>query len=242
MKRRILLIEDDEALVRVLRDSLVFEGFDVDVVTDGRDALRMAKQFLPDLILLDVMLPGANGFDLCSALRQVHRTRVIMLTARSQKADKLRGLNQGADDYVTKPFDLEELIARMRAVLRRDGPSVQRLVLGDVIVDFQKLEAWKNGRSVELTYREFEILRYLAERREAVIYREELLRDVWGYADVPYTRSVDHAIARLRKKIEPDNHHPQFIHTVHGDGYRLTPGGSPPGAGPGGPTRPRALE
>jgi DNA-binding response OmpR family regulator len=226
MKQRILVVEDDEALSRVLRDNLVFEGFDVNVVSDGRQAVRKARAFIPDLILLDVTLPGASGFDLCGALRQGRRTRVIMVTARSQKADKLRGLKLGADDYVTKPFDLEELLARVHTVLRRDTANIQRLTLGHVIVDFQRLEAWTTERSIELSHREFEILRYLAERPDTVIYRDELLREVWGYADVPNTRCVDHAIARLRKKIEADNHNPKFIHTIHGDGYYLTTGQS----------------
>ncbi len=145
-----------------------------------------------------------------------------MLTARSQKADRIRGLKLGADDYVTKPFDLEELLARIHAVLRRSRPDVERLTLGQVTIDFRTLHAWAGQQDLELTHREFELLRYLAERQEVVVDRDELLREVWGYASAPHTRSVDQAIVRLRKKIEPDPQHPVFIHTVHGNGYCLT--------------------
>jgi len=226
MKKRILVVEDDAALARVLRDNLTFDGFDVQCVTDGNAALQVVRDFAPDLVVLDLMLPGMSGFELCGLLRQRGRTPIIILTARGQKADKLRGLNLGADDYVTKPFDLEEFLARVRAVLRRARPAVEQLTLGGVIIDFRAQHASKGGRTIHLTHREFELLAYLAERQERVVRRAELLREVWGYPDTPSTRSVDHAIARLRKKIEPDAHRPQFIHTVHGDGYCLTPAGS----------------
>jgi DNA-binding response OmpR family regulator len=226
MKKRILVVEDDAALARVLRDNLAFCGFDVACVLDGAVALAKAREFAPDLIVLDITLPGTSGFDLCGVLRQGSRTPIIILTARSQKADKLRGLNLGADDYITKPFDLEEFLARVHAVLRRARPTVEQLVLGRVVIDFRAQTATKAGHTLHLTHREFELVEYLAERQERVVHRSELLREVWGYLDVPSTRSVDHAIARLRKKIEPDAHHPRFIHTVHGDGYCLTPAGA----------------
>ncbi len=227
MKKRILVIEDDAALARVLRDNFEFEGFEVLCVADGSIAVGKAREFNPDLIVLDIMLPGTvSGFDLCGVLREGGRAPIIMLTAKGQKTDKLRGLNLGADDYVTKPFDLEELLARVHAVLRRARPVVDRLALGRIVVDFRARVATEGTRPVHLTHREFELLRYLAERQERVVFRNELLREVWGYPDTPSTRSVDHAIARLRKKIEPDAHRPQFIHTVHGDGYCLTPAGS----------------
>src|SRR5262249_17895773 len=165
--------------------------------------------------------------NLCSVLRQGSRAPIIILSARGQKDDKLRGLNLGADDYITKPFDLEEFLARVRAVLRRARPSIEQLSLGPVTIDFQSRHASRFGRTLHLTHREFELLQYLAERHERVVHRTELLREVWGYLDVPTTRSVDHAVARLRKKIEADPHHPRFIHTVHGDGYCLTPAGRP---------------
>jgi DNA-binding response OmpR family regulator len=225
MKKRILVIEDDPALGRILVDNLTYEGFDVACVTSGAAALNEVKASRPNLVILDVMLPDTDGFELCGVLRQSGRLPIVMLTARGQKADKLRGLNLGADDYITKPFDLEELLARARAVLRRTGPSVERLVLGSVTIDFVAQQATNNNRAFHLTYREFEVLRFLAERQDRLVSRNELLREVWGYLDAPPTRSVDHAIARIRKKIEIDASHPRFIHTVHGDGYRLTPGG-----------------
>jgi len=225
MKKRILIVEDDPALGRVLADNLAFEGFEVVRVGNGAAALNEAKRAGPDLVILDIMLPDTDGFDLYRVLRSGGPIPVIMLTARGQKADKLRGLNLGADDYITKPFDLEEFLARVRAVLRRASPSVARLVLGPLVIDFRAQQATKAGRAVHLTYREYAVLQFLAERQDRFVSRDELLREVWGYPDVPATRSVDHAIARLRRKVEADARHPRFIHTVHGDGYRLTPGG-----------------
>ena len=230
VKRRILVVEDDPALARILRDNLVVEGFQVECVGDGSRAVAAARDFAPDLALLDVTLPGMNGFDLCQIWNRSQQFPVIMLTARGQKADKLRGLSLGADDYVTKPFDLEELLARVHAVLRRSRRSVERLTLGSVTIDFATLQASNGKDPLELTHREFELLRYLAERPHTIVHRTELLRDVWQFPDAPHTRAVDHAIARLRKKIEPDVHRPRFIHTVHGDGYCLTPDGQRPGA------------
>ena len=223
MKQRILVIEDDAGLARILRDNLTFEGFEVQSVADGNLAAAKAREFVPDLILLDLMLPGKTGFELCGVLRGRRQTPIVILTARSQKSDKIRGLHLGADDYMTKPFDLEELIARIHAVLRRARQPVELLQLGRVTVDFRTLQATDGSNSVEFTHREFELLRYLAERKESVVSRTELLREVWGYTDTPQTRSVDHAIARLRRKIETDARRPRFIHTVHGDGYCLTP-------------------
>ncbi len=223
MTRRILIIEDNVGLATVLSDNLTLEGFEVQIVHDGDDAIAKARDFAPDLIVLDVMLPGRDGFSLCSALRQLRRTPIVMLTARSQKSDRLLGLKLGADDYVTKPFDLEELLARIHAVLRRSRPDVESLTLGKITINFTALQAFDGERQIDLTHREFELLRYLAEREEVVVDRGQLLREVWGYASKPNTRSVDQAIVRLRKKIEPDPQHPTFIHTVHGDGYCLTP-------------------
>jgi DNA-binding response OmpR family regulator len=224
VKKRILVVEDDAALARVLQDNLVFEGFEVRCVGDGSLAVQAAREAVPDLVILDLMLPGRDGFELVSLLREGGAVPIIILTARAQKADKLRGLNLGADDFVTKPFDLDELLARVHAVLRRGSPGVERVVLGDVTVDFATRQARSGRRAVHFTHLELELLRYLAERRGRVVHRSELLREVWRYPDVPNTRSVDHAVARLRKKIEKDPGNPRFIHTVHGDGYQLTPG------------------
>jgi two-component system response regulator VicR len=221
--KRVLIVEDDKALAQILRDNLTFEGFEAGCVNNGDDALGCARDFAPDLVLLDLTLPGRDGLDLCRVLRQSGKVPVVILSARGQKADKLAGLNLGADDYITKPFDMDELLARVRAVLRRARPAIEQLRLGDVQVDFGALRATKGPVDLRLTHREFEVLRYLAEREEHIVSRSDLLRELWGYLDAPTTtRSVDHTIVRLRKKIEPDPRHPRFIHTVHGDGYCLS--------------------
>jgi DNA-binding response OmpR family regulator len=225
MRKRILLVEDDASLARVVLDNLGFEGFEARCAVDGAAAFSAVAEFRPDLVLLDISLPDADGFELCGPLARRAQSPVIFLTARGQKSDKLRGLNLGADDYVTKPFDLDELIARIHAVLRRTRMVGDSLTLGAVTVDFRTEQALKDGCAIHLTHREFELLRYLAERRDRLVLRDELLRAVWGYADTPLTRSVDHAVARLRKKIEPDPHRPRYIHTAHGDGYCLTTSG-----------------
>ena len=223
-RKRVLIVEDDRSLARILNDNLTFEGYQVTGAADRDAALASVRSAPPDLILLDLMIPGANGFDLCAQLRGQVRTPIIILSARAQKSDKLQGLDLGADDYLTKPFDLDELLARIRAVLRRHGkPEVELLTMGRVTIDFRTLSATRAGHELHLTHREFELLRYLAERRDRIVHRDELLREVWGYLSTPTTRSVDLAIARLRKKIEPDPHRPRFILTVHADGYRLTP-------------------
>jgi two-component system response regulator RpaA len=221
---RILVVEDDRALARVVADNLRLAGFDVRHAGDGHEATRIASSFHPDLVILDIMLPDTTGFDLCGALRRRGGTAVIILTALGQKTDKLHGLRLGADDYVTKPFDIDELLARVRAVLRRARSTVGLLTLGTTVVDLRRQLAWRGGSPIDLTTRECELLRYLAERRDQVVYRDELLKEVWGYPDTPLTRAVDNSIARLRKKIEPDPHHPQFIRTVFGDGYCLSSG------------------
>ena len=220
---RILIVEDDPTLRRVLRDNLIFEGYRVEAVADGKSAISYVRASAPDLVVLDLTLPDFDGLDLCPVLRQSGKVPIIILSARGQKTDKLKGLKLGADDYITKPFDLQELLARINAVLRRSHPALERLLIGKLVIDFRTQRASCDQAPVHLTHREFELLRYLAERREKVVHREELLREVWGYMDTNVTtRSVDHAIVRLRKKIEPDPHHPEFIRTVHGDGYCLS--------------------
>ena len=225
MKKRVLLVEDDPVLTRVLRDNLTFEGFDVTSVSDGLQAQTVEKDLSPDLVLLDVNLPGRSGFELCEQWRRRSQVPIILLTAMGQKGDKVRGLQLGADDYVTKPFDLEELMARIHAVLRRTRGIGQRLVLGDVVIDLAARTAHRGNEEFDLTHRDFEILGYLAARPHTIVSRHELLKAVWGYPDAAETRAVDHAIARLRKKIEDKPHNPRFIHTVHGDGYYLAPDG-----------------
>ncbi len=221
-KKRVLLVEDDPVLTRVLSDNLTYEGFDVRCVADGLLATSAAREFAPDLVLLDINLPGRSGFELTKAWRQAGRTPIILLTAKVQKSDKVLGLQLGADDYITKPFDLEELLARIRAVLRRARPTVQRLALGEVTIDFDSFEAWRGSKRLDLSHREFEILQYFAERPGTIVSRDELLRTIWGYSDEATTRAGDHAIARLRKKVEDNPHRPRFIHTAHGDGYCLS--------------------
>lgn len=223
MTARILLVEDDPIFRSVVRDNLVFEGYRVEAVADGKTALRQLQTFSPDLIVLDLTLPDCDGLDLCPRLRQGGKIPVIILSARGQKIDKIKGLELGADDYVTKQPDLDELLVRIRVVLRRTRVSVGKMRVGLLLIDFNTSKAMSGTGPVRLTHREFEILRYLAERRDKVVHRDELLREVWGYFDQSVTtRSVDQTIARLRKKIEPDPHHPEVIRTVHGDGYSLS--------------------
>jgi len=226
MKKRELIVEDDSNLSALLGENLLFEGFEVDCVGDGDLALSRAKAFMPDLVVLDVMLPNRNGFELCGSLRRNGRTPILIVSARSQKADKLRGLNLRADDYITKPFDLDEFLARVNAVLRRSRPSADDLVLGAIRIDFISHTARRGDADIHLTHREFELLKYLAERAGRIVGREELLKELWEYPDAALTRSVDHAIARLRRKVEPDPQQPRFIHTAVGFGYSLTPDGS----------------
>ena len=222
-KRRILVVEDDRALATVLKIKLNLEGFDVECAADGNQASTAARAFAPDLIVLDVTLPGKNGFELCRIWHESLRIPIIMLTARSDKADKLRGLSMGADDYMTKPFDTQELVARILAVLRRTTrPALVHVQLGCVSIDFENSLAHNAGKPIKLTHREFALLHYLAERPNSIVHRDELLQIIWGYVDVPQTdRAVDQAVARLRKKIEANPHEPQFLHTAHGDGYYL---------------------
>jgi two-component system response regulator VicR len=221
-RQRILIVEDDRALGRVLSDNLRFSGYEVEWIDDGSEVLNRVRSMNPDLVLLDIMLPGRDGFSLCGVIRQGGRTPVIMLTARDQKADKVRGLELGADDYITKPFDFEELQARIRAVLRRARRSAVRVTIGDAVIDFVAFTATRAGQDLRLSRREFDLLGYLAEREGRIVQRDELLREVWGFPDEPATRAVDYAIRRLRRKLEADPHNPRHIHTVHGNGYSLT--------------------
>ncbi len=224
MNKRILLIEDDKAIGRLMQGNLQYEGFDVEWCETGGQAEEKVRQFSPHLVLLDLMLPaGVDGLEICRSLTESReRTPVIILTAKDQQADKVRGLMAGADDYVTKPFAFDELLARIHAVLRRTTARLDELRLGDTVIDFRRLRAFTGTQALILTDKEFEILRYLAERAGKIVSRDELLHLVWGYESPPVTRTVDNFIFRLRQKIERDPRHPQFIHTVYGDGYRLT--------------------
>jgi len=235
MAHRILVVEDDPTLRLVLRDNLQSEGYQVHVAADGANAVSRARAAIPDLIVLDLTLPDCEGFELLPILRSLGQVPVIILTARTQRDEKLKGLTLGADDYMTKPFDPAELLARIRAVLRRARPRVSRIRLGSVTIDFVAKYASSGRRAIPLTHREFDLLSYLVDRRDVVVHRNELLRAVWGYLDTDIvTRTVDFAIARLRRKIEDDPHHPQFIRTAHGDGYCLS------GVSEDDPSRPRS--
>jgi DNA-binding response OmpR family regulator len=224
MGQRILVVEDDRMLADVLCRSLSLSGFDVAHADTADSALERVRGFVPDLILLDVMLGNESAFDIFESLHRDGRTPIIFVSARAGVVDRLRGLRLGADDYIAKPFDLDELIARIHAVLRRAHTTVTQLRIGDTVIDLARGDATLRGGPLPLTERELEILRYLAVRIGRVVYRSELLRALWGYPDDSVnTRAVDQAIARLRKKIEPDPDHPRYIRTVRGDGYRLTP-------------------
>ncbi|MCA1586486.1 MAG: response regulator transcription factor [Acidobacteria bacterium] len=224
MSTRVLIVEDDRAIARLLRDNLEYEGFSVEWAANGQEALEKAHTHAPELVLLDLMLPpGVDGYELCRTFSDTQGRAVIIITARGQKEERIRGLQLGADDYIVKPFALDELLARVNAVLRRTSPRPDVLRLGDVEIDFRRLRATRGHRELSLTDREFEILRYLAGREGRMVTRTELLQLVWGYKEAPVTRAVDSFIFRLRRKIEADPHHPRYIRTAHGDGYRLTP-------------------
>jgi two-component system alkaline phosphatase synthesis response regulator PhoP len=228
VSRRLLLVEDEPGLVMTLTDRLAAEGFDVDSATDAHSGTTKATSGQYDVILLDVMLPGGNGFDICRAVRQKGvTTPIIMLTARGQVVDKVVGLKLGADDYLVKPFEMAELLARIEALLRRSASTAATTItsdsykFGDVAIDFRRAEVTKNGAPVELSAREFKLLRYFIEHRGAALSRDELLNEVWGYNAMPSTRTVDVHIAWLRQKIEDNPRHPQLILTVHGLGYKF---------------------
>ena len=222
---KVLIIEDEPNMVLGLKDSCEYEGYEVAVARDGKEGLEKAATEKPDIILLDVMLPLMSGIDVCRTLRtRGIETPILMLTARSQEMDKVVGLEVGADDYVTKPFSIKELLARIRAHLRRAAKQVadiESFTFGDVELNFKKYLARKGGQALDLSAREFEILRYLVRRRGEIVTRDQLLDEVWGYDSTPVTRTVDNHIARLRQKIEPDPSAPRHIITVHRIGYRF---------------------
>jgi len=223
--KRLLLVEDEPGLVMTLTDRLVREGYAVETSVDGESGLERAAGEAFDLVLLDVMLPRLNGFDLLRELRRRGiETPVIMLTARGQVVDKVVGLKLGADDYVTKPFEMMELVARIEAKLRRTpAPAhpAEGYQFDEVRIDFRRAEVTRAGAPLELSAREFQLLRYFIEHRGATLTREELLKEVWGYNAMPSTRTVDVHVAWLRQKIEPNPRHPQFILTIHGMGYKF---------------------
>ena len=226
---RILLVEDEEGLVLTLTDRLLSEGFDVVSSTDGTSGFETAQAEPFDLLILDVMLPHKNGYDICRDLRQKGiTTPVLMLTAKGETIDKVLGLKLGADDYLTKPFEMIELLARVEALLRRSpaqqngsGNSVAAFTFGQVSIDFKRAEVIKNAQPVDLSAMEFKLLQFLIENRGHVHSRDHLLDAVWGYDAMPSTRTVDVHIAWLRQKLEDNPRHPAFIQTIHGMGYKF---------------------
>ncbi|HEY2933363.1 MAG TPA: response regulator transcription factor [Acidobacteriota bacterium] len=221
----VLVVEDDPSILRGLADNLRCEGYDVLTASDGETGRKMQQEKSPDLIVLDLMLPRVSGLELCRKLRADGvQTPILMLTARSEEADRVLGLDLGADDYVTKPFSVRELMARIRAILRRTQTQTNlpdELRFADVEIDFRKYEARRRGSPVEMTRKEFAILRLLAARAGEVITRDELLNEVWGFESYPVSRTVDNHVAGLRAKLERDASRPEHIKTVHGVGYKF---------------------
>lgn len=222
----ILIIEDEPDMARGLQDNLVFDGHEVTIEDNGQQGLQRALTESFDLILLDIMLPQMSGYDICRELRAKGRKMpIIMLTARGQEIDKVLGLELGADDYITKPFSLRELLARVHAALRRGGAasveSKDSFAFGDVHLDFKHYRATKEGIEIEMTPKEFEILHYLITNRGNTVKRDDLLEQVWGHEVSPTTRTVDNHVLKLRKKLERDPANPDFIITVHGIGYKF---------------------
>ena len=226
-KRRILIIEDEPDLVRGLRDALEFEGFEIVSSGLGREGVKLLRDRSPDLVLLDLMLPDANGFAVCEEIRSTHPlVPVIMLTARSQETDKIRGLDVGADDYVTKPFSVGELVARINAIFRRlqrTVPATEEIRIGAAVLDARKHELTRKGKTHTLSFYELELLRLLWERAGQPVTREEILEKIWGVSGHATTRSVDNFVVKLRKKIEENAADPRHIVTIYGTGYKLVP-------------------
>jgi two-component system response regulator MprA len=217
---RLLLVDDDPKIVRLLERGLAYEGFEVRSVADGNAALAAARDYRPHVVLLDIAMPGPDGFEVCRRLRLDGEVPIIMLTARDEVVDKVSALNLGADDYVAKPFDFDELLARIRAVLRRRQAGDDALVYGDLVLDPRSREVARAGRPVELTVREYELLLVLLRHPRQVLTREQLLRLVWGYERPPDTNVLDVHVGHLRQKLEAGGE-PRLLHTIRGIGYVL---------------------
>ena len=224
---RILIIEDDLALLRGLKDNFEEEGYAVSTATDGETGYRTIREEEPDLVILDLMLPKMSGYEVCRLARDEGiTTPILMLTARGEEADRILGLDLGADDYVSKPFSIREVLARVRALLRRANPPTalpDELRFDDVVVDFRRCETWREGRPVELTRREYGVLRFLAARSGEVVRRDELLEEVWGSKDYITMRTVDNHVASLRAKLEERASKPRHLLTMRGMGYKFVP-------------------
>lgn len=225
---RILVVDDEPAILRGVADNLRRELHDVWTAADGEAAYRLIAEKRPDLVVLDLMLPKLSGYELCRRMRSDGMsTLILMLTARGEETDRVVGLDMGADDYLTKPFSVRELLARVRALLRRTQSAprgrVDQLVVGDMTIDFRRYEARKAGKPFDMTRREFQILQALASRPGEVVTRDELLNQVWGFDASPTTRTIDNHIAGLRAKLEADPEEPRRILTVRGVGYKWLP-------------------
>lgn len=223
--KKILVIEDDPAIQKGLEESLKIEGYNIITSSDGEEGYKKAKKEKVDLILLDIMLPNKNGIDICRDLRRDKiETPILMLTSKKEEMDKVLGLEIGADDYVTKPFSIRELHARIKALLRRSSEvvsEIEELSFGKVHVDFKKHEVIKNKKKIEMTVMEFKILKYFAQREGEVVTREMLLDEVWGFENYPTTRTVDNFILSLRKHIEENPSLPKHLITIHKAGYKF---------------------
>ena len=226
MKEKILIIEDEEDLVKGLKINLVDEGYEIDYALNGKEGLRKALTEKPDLILLDIMLPGMNGLEICKELRlNKMDIPILMLTAKGEEIDKVIGLEMGADDYISKPFSIRELLARVKAHLRREkrgGETIPGVVqLESMKIDFGHYKVIRKDDEIDLTSLEVDVLRYLISQDGKVVSRDALLDKIWGYEKYPTTRTIDNHILKLRKKIEIDPNHPRHILTVYGGGYRF---------------------
>ncbi len=226
---KILIVDDEEHIVELIKFNLENNGYNVITANNGIDALKLAKQELPQLVLLDLMLPGMDGFDVCKEIRKdnaISNMPILMLTAKSEELDKILGLELGADDYLTKPFSVRELTARVKAILRRT--KIQYMdtsyTFGDITIDFGKHEVLKNSTKVDLTLKEFELLEILIKNKGRVMTRDFLLDKIWGYDYIGETRTVDVHIRHLRQKIEDDDKNPKYIETIRGIGYRFNVG------------------
>ncbi|MFZ5965834.1 MAG: response regulator transcription factor [Bacillota bacterium] len=227
-RKKVLVVDDEQHIVELIQFNLESSGFDVIVSDNGEEAIKLADEEIPDVIILDLMLPGIDGFEACKKIRsndKTSKTPIIMLTAKSEETDKVLGLELGADDYLTKPFSVRELTARIKAILRRseEAPKeIKKIIkVHDIIIDTEKHEVTKNGNLIELTLKEFELLRILSENRGKVLSRNFLLDEVWGYDYFGETRTVDVHIRHLRKKIEDNDRYPVYIETIRGIGYKM---------------------
>lgn len=229
-KEKILIVDDEEHIIELLKFNLLNAGYEVLTANDGIDAVKIAKAEKPNLLLLDLMLPGIDGFDVCKEIKrnnEMKNTSIVMLTAKGEELDKILGLELGADDYITKPFSVRELLARVKAVLRRtnsfNDPEDEIYNSQNLKVDFERHEVSVNGEKVDLTLKEFELLQILIKNKGKILKRETLLDKIWGYEYIGETRTVDVHIRYLRKKIEEDDKNPRFIETIRGVGYRFNP-------------------